>query len=57
MSNIHNMIHYKCYLMTQLTRWNYSNLQLSYTLDEIVQEYKLQDKATEDGHVYIDIRQ
>ena len=41
------------YLMTPLSRPEYIRVKLSDIPDEIINEYKLKDKATKDGSVYI----
>ena len=40
----------------QLMRWEYVKLKLRDIPQEIIEEYKLQNKVTHDGHVYIEIR-
>ena len=44
------------YLNTPLTRHEYVRLKLSDIPEEVIQEYKLQEKANADGSVYIEIR-
>ena len=44
------------YLMTQLKQWEYVKLKLRDIPQEITDEYQLQDKVTQDSHVYIKIR-
>ena len=41
--------------MTPLKRSEYMKLNLSDVPTEVIKEYKLQEKATKDGHVYIEI--
>ena len=45
------------YLMTPLKRYEYVKLKLSDIPQEVIDEYKLMEKATPDGHVYVEIRQ
>ena len=42
------------YLMTPLSRPEYIRIKLSDIPDEIIDEYKLRDKATSDGSIYIE---
>ena len=42
------------YLITPLSRPEYIRIKLSDTLDKIIEEYGLKDKATPDGSVYIE---
>jgi len=44
------------YLNTPLTRHEYVRLKLSDIPEEVIQEYRLQEKANADGSVYIEIR-
>jgi len=42
--------------MTPMERYKYVRLKMSNIPDEIIEEYKLKEKATPDGSVYIEIR-
>jgi hypothetical protein len=42
------------YLNTPLIRYEYVQLKLSDIPEEVIQEYKLQEKASTDGTVYIE---
>ena len=44
------------YLMTPLKRWEYIKLRLTDIPTEIVKEYNLEQMATKDGSVYIEVR-
>lgn len=44
------------YLNTPMERYEYVRLALRDIPDEIIQEYNLQKIATQDGHVYIEVR-
>ena len=45
-----------CYLMTPLKQWEIFQTQAQCHPTEIIDEYQLQDKVTQDGHLYIKIR-
>ena len=45
------------YLMTPLKRYEYVKLKLSDIPQEVIDKYKLMEKAMPDGHVYVEIRQ
>ena len=45
------------YLMTPLDRPEYIRIKLSNVPDEIIMEYKLLEKATKDGSIYIEANQ
>ncbi len=44
------------YLNTPMPRYEYLKLKLTDVPAEIISEYGLQKKATEDGHIYVEIR-
>ena len=44
-------------LMTPLKGWEYIKLRLSDIPNEMVKEYNLKQMATEDGSIYIEVRQ
>ncbi|KAL7525184.1 hypothetical protein ACHAXR_004198, partial [Thalassiosira sp. AJA248-18] len=44
------------YLNTPLPRYEYLKLKLTDIPQEVIDEYKLMQKATADGHVYVEIR-
>ena len=44
------------YLMAPLTRWEYIKLRLSDIPAEVIKEYNLTEKVTNDGSVYIGVR-
>ena len=44
------------YLCTPMTRFKYMRLKLSDLPDNVVRHYKLDDKVTKDGYVYVEIR-
>ena len=44
------------HLTTPLTRYEYVRLRITDIPDEIVQEYKLKDKVTAEGYIYIEVR-
>ena len=46
----------KVYLNTPLKRYEYVQLKLEDTPKEILEEYKLKEKATSEGYVYLEIR-
>jgi len=44
------------YLNTPMPRYEYLKLKLTNVPAEIISEYGLRKKATEDGHIYVEIR-
>ena len=44
------------YLNTPMTRYEYMRLKLSKLPPDFIEEYKLNNKATKDGYVYLEIR-
>ena len=44
------------YLNTPLTRYEYLRLKMKDLPEDVIEEYKLNDKATADGYVYCEIR-
>ena len=46
----------KFYLNTPLKRYEYIRLKLDNIPDDVIEEYGLQDKATTDGYVYVEVR-
>ena len=44
------------YLCTPMTRFEYMRLKLSDLPDDVVRHYKLAEKVTKDGYVYVEIR-
>ena len=44
------------YLNTPMKRYEYMKLKLAELPEDSVSEYKLQDKVTKDGYVYLEIR-
>ena len=44
------------YLNTPLTRYEYVRLRITDIPDEIVQQYKLKDKVTAEGYIYLEVR-
>ena len=44
------------YLCTLMTRFEYMRLKLSNLPDDVVRHYKITDKVTKDGYVYVEIR-
>ena len=44
------------YLNTPMPRYEYLKLKLANVPAEIIAEYGMQKKATEDGHIYVEIR-
>ena len=45
------------YLFTPMNRFEYMLLKLSDLPDDVILHYKLADKVTKDGYVYVEIRQ
>ena len=45
------------YLNTPLKRYEYIKMKLGDIPPEIIDEYQLEEKATKDGHVYLEVRQ
>jgi hypothetical protein len=44
------------YLNTPMMRYEYMRLKLSELPPDFIEEYKLNNKATKDGYVYLEIR-
>ena len=44
------------YINTLLARYEYLHLKLSNFTEEVIKEYGLQEKATQDGYVYMEVR-
>ena len=44
------------YLNTPMERYKYMRLKLAELPEDFVSEYKLQDKVTKDGYIYLEIR-
>ena len=44
------------YLNTPLKRYEYIKMKLGDIPPEIIDEYQLEEKATKDGHVYLEVR-
>lgn len=45
------------YLNTPLKRYEYAKFKLTDIPEEIIEQYGLREKATPDGHVYVEVRQ
>ena len=52
----HDAQHFVFNINTPLARYKYLGLKLSNLLEDVIEEFGLQDKATSDGYVYVEIR-
>ena len=49
-----DIIHF--YLKAQMKRYEYLHLKLSTLPDNVIEEYKLHEKVTHDGYIYVKVR-
>ena len=44
------------YLNTPLKRYEYLKLRLNKLPEDVINQYKLKDKATPEGYIYVEVR-